>query len=117
VSNNVRNILIVLVLAALLVVIPGGGRGATVAIQVVSLAFLASIGWFASLMYRQHRVDLYSLGDAKRAVLYVAAGVAAVTFTATSRLWSTGAGEIAWFVLIGGAVYAAFAVVWAARKY
>ena len=106
-----------LVLAALLVVIPGGGRGATVAIQTVSLAFLASICWFASLMYRQHRIELYSLGDKKRAVLYVAAGVVALTLTATSRLWSTGAGEIAWFVLIGSAVYAVFALVWSVRRY
>jgi hypothetical protein len=117
VNKNVRNIAIVLVLAAVVVLIPGGGRGANVAIQAVSLAFLASIAWVASMMYRQHRVELYALGDAKRAVLYVAAGVAALTLTATTRLFGSGAGEIAWFALLGGAVYAGFAVVWSARKY
>ncbi len=116
-NKNVRNVVIVLALAALLVLIPGGGKGASVAIQAVSLAFLASIGWVASLMYRQHRLELYALGDAKRATLYVAAAVATLTLTATSRLFGTAAGEIAWFVLIGGAVYAVFAVVWSARKY
>ncbi len=116
-NKNVRNVVIVLALAALLVLVPGGGRGASVAIQAVSLAFLASIGWVASIMYRQHRLELYALGDAKRATLYVAAGVVALTLTATSRLFSTAGGEIAWFVLIGGAIYAAFAVVWSARKY
>ena len=116
-NKNVRNVVIVLVLAALVVLVPGGGRGATVAIQAVSLAFLASIGWFASLMYRQHRVELYSLGDAKRAVLYVAAAVATLTLTATSRLWGTASGEIVWFALMGGAVYAVVAVVWSVRRY
>ena len=108
---------IVLVLAALVVLIPGGGTGASVAIQAVSLAFLASLAWIASRLYREHRVALYSLGDARRAVLYGAIAVAALTLTATSRLWETGTGEIVWFALLGGAAYAAFAVIWAARKY
>lgn len=116
-SKNVRNVVIVLALAALVVLIPGGGRGASTAIQIVSLAFIASLVWIASLFYRQHRVELYSLGDARRATLYVAAGVVAVTLTATPRLWATPTGEIVWFALIAAAAYAGFAVVWAARKY
>jgi len=114
---TLRNIAIVLAIAALVVVVPGGGTGANVATQAVSLAFLAAIGWFAMVMYRQHRTTLYSLGDARRAILYVAVGVATLTLTATSRLWHTPAGSIAWLVLMGGAVYAVFAIFWAARKY
>ncbi len=117
INKNVRNVVIVLVIAALVVLIPGGGKGANVAIQAVSLAFLASIAWVGSLLYRQHRLALYSLGDGRRAILYAAVGVAALTLTATHRMWSTAAGEIAWFVLMGGAVYAVVATVMAARKY
>jgi hypothetical protein len=117
VNKNVRNVAIVLVLALLVAVLPGGGQGATVAIQAISLAFLGAIGWVAAQMYRQHRVELYSLGDAKRAILYVAIGVAALTLTATSRLWHTGPGEIAWLALLGGSIYAVVAVVWSARRY
>ena len=116
-SKNVRNVLIVLAIAALVVLVPGGGTGASVAIQAISLAFLAAIGWVASLMYRQHRTALYSLGDGRRAILYLAVGIATLTLTATSRLWQTGPGEVAWLALIGGAAYAVFAVVWSARKY
>ena len=112
-----RNILIILVLAALVAVLPGGGTGATVALQAASLLFLATLGWFASVMYRQHRAELYALGDRRRALLYVALGVAAVVLTGTSKLWSTSAGSVAWLVLIGAAVYAVVAVVWTARKY
>jgi hypothetical protein len=114
---TLRNIVIILVLAALVAVLPGGGTGASVATQAVSLAFLAAIGWFAALMYRQHRTSLYSLGDGRRAILYIAIGVAAVTLTATSRLWHSPGGSIAWLVLVAGAAYAIFAIVWAARKY
>ena len=37
--------------------------------------FLGAIVWFASRLYRQHRTTLYSLGDRRRAILYVALGV------------------------------------------
>ena len=117
-NATVRNVLIVLALAALVALLPGGGTGANIAVQAVSLVFLGVIVWFLSLMYRQHRTTLYSLGDGRRAVLYVALGVAAVTLTATTRLWNTGgAGSVAWLLLLGGAAYAVFAVLWSARKY
>jgi hypothetical protein len=117
INKNVRNVLIVLAIAALVVLLPGGGKGANVAIQAVSLAFLATIGWIASLMYREHRMSLYSLGDARRATLYIAAGVATLTLTATSRLWGSPTGEIVWIALIAGSAYAVFSVIWSARKY
>jgi hypothetical protein len=116
-NATVRNVLIVLVIAALVALLPGGGTGATVALQAVYLVFLASGWWFASIMYRQHRVAIYSLGEVRRAVLYVAIGVAFVTLTATSRLWASSAGTIAWCVLLVGAAYAVFAVIWSAREY
>jgi hypothetical protein len=112
-----RNILIIVVIAAVVAVVPGGGTGASVVIQAISLAFLVSIAWVASIMYRQHRTALYSLGDGRRAVLYGAVAVATLTLTATPRLWSTSAGSVAWFVLVCACAYAAFAVVWSARKY
>jgi hypothetical protein len=117
INKNVRNVVIVLLLAAAVAILPGGGRGASVATQTVSLLFLVSLGWFASIMYRQHRAEVYGLGDRRRAAVYIAVGVAALTFTATSRLWSTAAGELAWFVLIVGAAYTVFSVVWSSRRY
>lgn len=114
--THARNILIILVVAALVVVVPGGGTGAVVATQAISLLFLATLVWFASLMYRQHRLDLMALGERRRAVLYLALGIATLTLTATSRLWATSAGSIAWLLLLGGCVYAVIAVVLSARR-
>lgn len=116
-NANVRNVAIVLVIAALVVLVPGGGTGASVAIQAVSLAFLGAIAWFASLMYRQHRNDLYSLGDGRRAAVYAALAVATLTLTATSRLRGTGAGSILWLALLAAAIYVVGTVVWSARRY
>jgi drug/metabolite transporter (DMT)-like permease len=115
--STARNILIILVIAALVVILPGGGTGASVVIQAISLAFLACLGWVASIMYRQNRTTLYALGDGRRAVLYAALAVATLTLTATPRLWSSSGGSVAWLVLMGACAYAVFAVVWSARKY
>ncbi len=112
-----RNILIVLAIAALVAIVPGGGTAAAVAGQAAGLVFLALIAWLGTIQYRQHRSTLYGLGDRRRAILYVAAGVAMLTLTATSRLWATGLGSVVWLALIAGAAYAVFAVFWAARKY
>ena len=117
-NTAVRNVLIVLAIAAVVALVQGGVTAANVAIQAVTLAFLGTLVWFASLMYRERRVSLYALGDGRRAVLYVAAGVATLTLTATSRLWNAGgAGSVAWLLLLGGSAYAMFAVLWSARKY
>jgi hypothetical protein len=118
VTTTVRNIVIVLAIAALVVLVPGGGTGAQIAIQAVSLVFLGALCWFGALMYRQRRLDLYALGDRRRAILYIAIGVAAVTLTATHRMWHAGSlASVAWLVLIGGAVYAVVSIVLAARRY
>jgi hypothetical protein len=116
-NKAIRNILIVLVIAALVALIQGGKTAAEVGIQAVTLAFLGTIVWFLSLTYRERRVSLYALGDGRRAVLYVALGVATLTLTATSRLLGSGAGSVAWLLLLGGSAYAVFAVLWSARKY
>jgi len=112
-----RNVAIIAVIAAVVAFLPGGGTGARVVIAVISLAFLASIGWVATIMYRQHRSSLYGLGDNRRVALYAAAGVLAITLTATSRMWGSPAGSVAWLLLVGAAVYVIAAVFIAARRY
>ena len=116
-NRTVRNVLIVLAIAALVALIQGGVTAANVAVQAVSLIFLGVIVWFLSITYRQHRVTLYGLGDGRRALLYVALGVGTLTLTATSRLLGTGAGSVAWLLLLAGSIYAVFAVLWSARRY
>ncbi len=116
-TANLRNIAIILVLAALVAIVPGGGTVASVLLAAVYLVFLGAIGWVASIMYREHRGALYLLGDGRRALLYAAAAALAVTLTATHRLWSTSAGSVAWLVVVGLSIYAVCAVLWAARRY
>jgi hypothetical protein len=115
--KDARNIVIVLALAAIVDIVPGGGTAADVVVTAVSLIFLAALAWVASLSYREHRNTLYALGDRRRALLYVAVGVLAVTLTATSRLWHSSLGSVAWLVLIAGGIYAGIWVLLSARRY
>jgi len=112
-----RNVAIIAAIAAVVAFLPGGGTGASVVIAAISLGFLVSLGWVATIMYRQHRTSLYGLGDNRRVAVYAAAGVLAITLTATGRMWSTPAGSIAWLLLVGAAIYVIAAVFIAARRY
>ena len=109
--------LIILVLAALVAVVPGGGTGSSVVLQAVWLAFLAAIAWVATIMYREHRIELYGLGDRRRAVLYAALAVAARDAHRDPPSVGDG-GRVG--RLAGArraAVYAGGTVVWSARRY
>jgi hypothetical protein len=117
VNPAVRNVAIIAVVAAMVAILPGGGTAANVVLTGLYLIFLGATIWVASVMYREHRGSLYLLPESRRALLYVAVGVLAVTLTATHRLWATAGGSVAWLVLIGASVYAGAAVIWAARRY
>ena len=116
-NPHVRNFGIIALIAAAIVAIPGGGRAGSFIVQVISLAFLAAIAWIASRLYREHRTSLYALGDRKRLILYVAAGVATLTFTASGRLLNTGLGSIVWILLLASCAYVVFWVFRSSREY
>jgi hypothetical protein len=117
VTQTVRNVAIIAALAALVALAPGGGNVTDAILQALVIVMLAFIAWFAVRLYREHRTDLYALGDRNRAILYGSAGLATITVTATDRMWDTGAGLIVWFALIGLAVYGAWFVFRASREY
>jgi hypothetical protein len=116
-NRTARNVVIVLAIAALVALVQGGQTAANVALQALSLVFLGVIVYFLSIIYRQYRVTLYGLGERRRALLYVALGVGTLTLTASSKLWATGAGSVAWVLLLAVSAYTVFTVVWSARKY
>ena len=112
-----RNVLIVLGIAAAVAFLPGGWPVAAFLGTLLSIVFLAGLVWFAGRLYMEHRLDLFTLGDRNRALLYGSVAVVALTLTASSRLFETGIGTLAWFLLIGGAVFATYVVWRASRSY
>jgi hypothetical protein len=116
-TTTVRNVLIVLALAAIVMLVPGGGNVGSAILELLVIAMLASLGWLGIRLYRERRADIYGLGERNRAILYGAIGVVTITLLATDRLWDTGLGTLAWLVLLALAGYGGYVVFRAAREY
>jgi hypothetical protein len=116
-AKNARNAAIVLAIAAAVYFIPGGGQVANTFEAVLLIGFGLGIGYLGLRVYREHRVALHGLGDRHRALLYGALALGAFALCARERMWESGLGELAWFVLIGFVVYALVAVYRFARSY
>ncbi len=112
-----RNVAIVVAIALVVWLAPGGGEGASFVEQVLSAAFIVLIALIVGRLYRQYRGEIFSLGDAWRLALYAAIGVAVVTMAASGRLFDSGAGTLAWFALIGAASYTLYLVWQRYRSY
>jgi hypothetical protein len=117
VPETARNVLIVLALAAIVMLAPGGGNASAAILQALVIAMLASIGWFGVRLYREHHSDIYALGDRNRGILYASAGLVALTVTATDQLWETGPGTVVWVALIALACYGVYYVFRVSREY
>jgi hypothetical protein len=112
-----RNIAIVLALAALVYFVPGGGGAAALIGALLSTAILASFVMLAARFYRERRTDLVGLGDRWRALLYGAIGVIVLAMAARPRLIETGGGTLAWLVAVAGSAYALYRVWRHYREY
>jgi tellurite resistance protein TehA-like permease len=113
-TEAVRNVLVVVALALVVWLAPGGGEGANFVQQLLSAIFIVVLALILGRLYQQFRGEIFSLGDMWRFALYAAIGVAVVTVAASGRLFDSGAGTLAWFALIGGASYTLY-LVW--RQY
>lgn len=109
-KTTLRNIAIVLALAAAVAFIPGGGNAAALIGALFSTAILVAFVMFAVRFYRERRMDLFGLPDRWRAVLYGALGVIVLAMAARPRLVETGGGLLLWLAAVAGSVYALYRV-------
>ena len=113
-----RNIGIIVLIALVVWLAPGGGEGAAFVQQLLNALFIVAMAVFCGILYRQDRAEIFGLGDQWRFALYAAAGVAIVTVAASRRLFDAGGpGAIAWFALVGGASYTLYLVWQRYRSY
>ena len=94
-----RNIAIILAISAGVYFIPGSGRATSTFEAVLWVAFGVAIAYLGVRLYREHRVAIHSLGDRHRALLYGAIALGVFASRRGARMWQTGIGELAWFVL------------------
>ena len=115
--KTLRNIAIVVAIAAAVYFIPGGGKLAATFESALWVAFGVGLGYLGLRLYREYRVTIHGLGDLHRALLYGGIALGAFCLAARSRMWHTGLGELAWFVLVGLVVYAFMEVFRHSRSY
>lgn len=105
VSPTVRNVGIVLLLAIAVFALPGGGAGAEVVRNLISILFAVGIGLFLMRMYRENRLTIHGLGDQYRLIFYASLGALLFAGAAANKWWNEPALTIAWFALFALAVY------------
>ena len=115
--RNARNVAIVVAIGVGLYFIPGGGKGADAVEASLWVLFGIGIGYLGLRQYRENQFRLMALGDRHRGLLYGAIALALFDYLARSRMWETGLGELAWFVLVGLVVWALLEVYRHARSY
>jgi len=116
-ARNLRNIAIILAIAAGVDFIPGGGRGAHTVEAVLWTAFGLALGFIALRAYRERRFWLNGLGDRGRGLFYFVGGL--VLFLLEARWWIEAGGwrELVWFILAFVGVWAAMEVYRHSRSY
>lgn len=115
--ETARNVGVILLLGLAVWLLPGGGEGAGLVLQLLNAIFIVLIALGCGLLYRRFRGEIFALGDRWRLALYAAVGVAIVTIAASGRLFDTPAGAVAWFALIGAASYTLYLVWQRHRSY
>ena len=109
--STARNVAIILVLAAAVAFVPGGGTTAGLIGAILSTLIFVSFVLLAARYYRERRIDIEGLGDRWRALFYGAIGVAVLDMAARPRLSNTSGGTIVWIALLGVSAYAVY-LVW-----
>ena len=92
---------VVMLVALVIVVLPGGGNALEVLLTLLSIAFLAAIAFIGYRLYRQYSFDIETLEPNVRLTLYASIGLAVITFVGTNRLFDAGGlGVLLWFALL-----------------
>jgi hypothetical protein len=112
-----RNVAILLLLAALVAFLPGGGVAAAVIGGVLSTLILVAFVLLGVRYYREHRIDLVSLGDRWRMLLYGSIGAIVLAMAGRVQLWQTSAGALLWAAVMGAAAYSLYLVWRHSRTY
>jgi TRAP-type C4-dicarboxylate transport system permease small subunit len=116
-GKHLRNIAIIVVLALIVCLVPGGARASITVSNVLGLIFAAGFVFFGYRFYMEHRDEILGLEDRQRGILYASLTLIAIALIGTERMWNTGSGAILWLALIGLACWGIYSVFRAWRAY
>jgi hypothetical protein len=117
VLQNLRNIAIILALAAAVDFLPGGGNAASAVLTALTMAFLAAIAWLLYRVYHEQELTLSSLTDGRKAGLFGAVGGIALLTVAYNDFRSWEGGILLWVALVAGCIAVIFLIWRSATTY
>lgn len=117
VPQTIRNIAIILALAAAVDFLPGGGNAAAAVLTALSMLFFAAIAWLLYRVYNEQQLTLASLSDGRKAGLFGAVGAIALLIVAYDDFRSWEGGIVLWVALMAGCLGAVFLIWRSARTY
>ncbi len=117
--KTARNIAIVLVIAAAVFLLPGGGKAASTFESVLLIGFGVGFAYLGLRMYREYRVQLHGLGDRYRAILYGSFALVAFLIVGYTRMinHSRTIFGVLWFALLLAVLYGLMTVYRRWRSY
>ena len=107
----IRNIAIILALAAAVDFLPGGGNAAAAVLTALSMIFLAAIAWLLYRVYNEQQLTLASLSDGRKAGLFGAVGALALLVVAYDDFSSWAGGLLLWIALMAACIGTIF-LIW-----
>ncbi len=117
-NRHIRNVLIVIGLALVVWLVPGGDAASVTISNLLSIIFVGGLLFLAYRLYMENRETIFGLEERQRGVLYAGVALIAITLVATRRMWDAGGlGAILWLALIGSGIYAVYGVWRAHREY
>jgi len=117
VLQTIRNIAIILALAAAVDFLPGGGNAAATVLTALSMIFLAAIAWLLYRVYNEQQLTISSLSDARKAGLFGAVGAIALLIVAYDDFRSWEGGILVWVALMAGCLAGIFLIWRSATTY
>jgi hypothetical protein len=116
-GKHLRNIAIIVVLALIVWLVPGGARAGLTVSNLLGLAFAAGFIFLGYRFYMEHREEFLGLEDRQRGILYASLALVAVALVGFSRMWATGGGALLWLVMVALACWGAYSVFRAWKAY
>jgi hypothetical protein len=111
VLQNIRNIAIILALAAAVDFLPGGGAAARAVLTALTMLFLAAIAWLLYRVYNEQQLTLSALSDGRKAGLFGAVGGIALLTVAYDDFQQWTGGILLWIALVAGCLGVIF-LIW-----
>jgi hypothetical protein len=117
-ATHLRNIAIVIGLALIVWLVPGGDTASVTISNLLSIIFIGGLLFFGYRLYMEHRESIFGLPERNRGILYAAIALGTITIVATGRMWDEGGlGAMLWLAFMALAIWGLFTVWRAYREY